>query len=91
MPCDYSKYPTDWKDQRRQILDQAGHCCEFCGAENYSRRDGKRIVLTIAHLRHQVETWPVWPDELRALCQRCHNRWDAPYRAHNRQQKGHKQ
>ena len=34
MPCDYSKYPTDWKLIRSAILDRAGHRCEQCGAPN---------------------------------------------------------
>lgn len=34
MPCDYSRYHPDWKSIRRQILDQANHCCEFCGVPN---------------------------------------------------------
>ena len=37
-----------------------------------------RIVLTVAHLDHD----PCYndPTNLRALCQRCHNRHDAPHR-----------
>lgn len=40
-----------------------------------------RIVLTIAHLDHQPENCD--PDNLRAWCQRCHNRYDAPHRRRN--------
>lgn len=36
MPCDYSKYPKDWKDIRKRILERDGHCCKVCGVENYS-------------------------------------------------------
>lgn len=39
------------------------------------------IVLTIAHLDHQPENCD--PDNLRAWCQRCHNRYDAPHRRRN--------
>lgn len=39
------------------------------------------IALTIAHLDHQPENCD--PDNLRAWCQRCHNRYDAPYRRQN--------
>jgi cytochrome c1 len=45
------------------------------------RLDGDRtarIVLTIAHLDHTPEHTD--PANLRALCQRCHNRHDAPHR-----------
>jgi hypothetical protein len=34
MPCDYSKYPTDWKLIRSAILDRAGHRCEQCRVPN---------------------------------------------------------
>lgn len=37
-----------------------------------------RIVLTVAHLDHQPENCD--PSNLRALCQRCHNRYDAAHR-----------
>lgn len=38
-----------------------------------------KIVLTVAHLDHQPENCA--PGNLRALCQQCHNRYDAPMRA----------
>lgn len=41
-----------------------------------------RIVLTVAHLDHDPTNNSL--DNLRALCQRCHNRHDAPHRAANR-------
>lgn len=37
-----------------------------------------RIVLTVAHLDHTPENCN--DDNLKALCQRCHNRYDAPMR-----------
>jgi 5-methylcytosine-specific restriction endonuclease McrA len=37
-----------------------------------------RIVLTVAHLDHTPENCS--PENLKALCQRCHNRYDAPKR-----------
>lgn len=40
------------------------------------------IVLTVAHLDHTPENCS--PDNLRALCQRCHNRYDAKHRAETR-------
>ena len=37
MPCDYSKYPKNWKTEiRPAILERAGNCCELCGVENWS-------------------------------------------------------
>jgi hypothetical protein len=36
MPCDYSKYPTDWKTViRPAILKRSGDCCENCGVRNH--------------------------------------------------------
>lgn len=37
-----------------------------------------RVVLTVAHLDHQPENCD--PSNLRAWCQRCHNRYDAKMR-----------
>ena len=36
MPCDYSKYPKDWKAIRAEALERAAHKCEQCGVLNYS-------------------------------------------------------
>lgn len=63
-------------------------------------RQGEKVfllVLTIAHLdgcpEHNdgmddggpvIPTWRIDNSNLRALCQRCHNLWDAPMRAQNR-------
>lgn len=106
MPCDYSKYPANWKtDIRPAILKRANNCCEECGVPNYAigARDlngnwhnskeiccmnsdvgygyfgtyGVRdikIVLTIAHLDHNVSNND--HSNLKALCQRCHLRLD---------------
>ncbi len=38
----------------------------------------KRVVLTVAHLDHQPENCD--RANLKALCQRCHNAYDAPMR-----------
>jgi len=38
-----------------------------------------RVVLTVAHLDHQPENSA--RENLKALCQRCHNAYDAPMRA----------
>ncbi len=40
-----------------------------------------RIVLTVAHLDHQPENCA--RDNLKALCQRCHLRYDAAHHARN--------
>jgi len=87
-PENKSRYPANWKEIRAAILQRANNRCEFCGVENHSYRlnekTGKlaRIVLTIAHLDHTPENCD--PSNLRALCQRCHNRYDAEHRKQTR-------
>jgi 5-methylcytosine-specific restriction endonuclease McrA len=84
VPIDYSRYPPNWKEIRAAILARAGNQCEFCGAANRQLHPitGSRVVLTIAHLDHDITVND--PERLRALCQRCHNQYDAPYRTANR-------
>lgn len=82
------RYPSNWKQIRTSILERAHNCCEFCGVENHTYRYNERtkhmarIVLTIAHLDHTPEHCS--PENLRALCQRCHNRYDAEHRKETR-------
>ena len=101
MPCDYSKYPPDWKERiRPAILKRANWKCEFCGVQSravgYREMNGKfvecdnhmkewakrngfkviKIILTIMHLDH--DTTNNDESNLKAGCQRCHNRYDMP-------------
>lgn len=88
-PENKARYPKNWKQIRAQILERAGNKCEFCGVENHSfrlnQKTGKmaRIVLTIAHVLNE-DPADVRPENLKALCQRCHNRLDAKMRAKHR-------
>ena len=68
-----------WLFLRNATLARARFCCEFCHAPD---RIGK-VVLTTAHLDHDPKNSN--PHNLRALCQRCHNRYDAQHRSGNRQ------
>jgi len=77
-PENKARYPKDWKQISLRIRDRAGNKCEDCGVENYSIRDGSKIVLTVAHLDHTPENCA--DENLKAWCQRCHNRYDAPMR-----------
>lgn len=97
-PMDIRNYHPDWKWISRQIREQAGWRCEFCGLANGERgawlkgewfpesavfwREPFRVVLTVAHLDHDPANND--PANLRALCQRCHNAWDVEHRKANR-------
>lgn len=82
-PENKHRYPSNWKDIRADILKRANNKCEFCGIENYTiKENGARVVLTIAHLDQMPEHNDY--SNLRALCQKCHNNWDMPYRIKNR-------
>ena len=87
MPCDYSKYPANWEWIRSCILARAGNRCELCGAENGKPhwKTGSKVVLTIAHLDQDRENNKKY--NLRALCQRCHNIIDLPYRIKRRKER----
>ena len=73
------RYPQDWAIRRRFIIEhRAQNRCEWCGAANNEPHPdtGSNVVLTLAHV------WDKAPERasllnLAALCQRCHNRWDA--------------
>ena len=73
--------------------------CEWCGAKDKRIQPESRtwddcvgdvgvpnkVVLTVAHLNHQPEDNR--RENLRALCQKCHNRYDAPMRAAGRRKR----
>lgn len=111
-PENKARYPSNWKEIRKQILERAQHRCEFCNLQNHAigyRYQGEfvympgalrdagakvgdviacadgstikiiRIVLTIAHMDHTPENCQ--PENLKALCQRCHLAYDAEHHA----------
>ncbi len=59
------------------------HVGPRCGAlhERPHPITGSRVVLTVAHLDH--DPGHNAPSNLRAMCQRCHNRYDMPRRRAN--------
>jgi len=83
-------HSKEWKAFRASLLDRAGNCCEGtpmhpdCRAENGKPHPvtGSKVVLTIAHMDHDESHGD--PERCRALCNRCHNSWDAKHRAANR-------
>ena len=52
--------------------------CQAVNGELHPHTKAK-VVLTVAHLNHEPEDCR--DENLRAWCQRCHNRYDAPTRA----------
>ena len=84
-------YPPDWAEISRRIrFERAKGRCEWCGAENYAPHPdtGSKVILTVAHLDHNPANNA--DDNLAALCQRCHNRYDGPKRASNRKHNAHR-
>jgi hypothetical protein len=78
MPINPRKYPADWKETSRRIrFDRAGNRCEWCQAENLKPhpKTGSKVVLTVAHLENP-DPHDCRPENLAALCQLCHNRYD---------------
>ena len=84
----------EWLAIRKTILARSGGRCECrgeCGVDQCREHvrcearnarahpdTGSRVVLTIAHLDHDPANNDA--DNLKALCQRCHNALDAPMR-----------
>lgn len=97
-PSERARYPKNWREIRAAILARAENRCECegeCGLHRTTpgpRRctethgalavwaNGK-IVLTIAHLDHTPENNE--HANLKAMCQRCHLRYDAQHHAKN--------
>jgi hypothetical protein len=95
-PENRNSYPDNWDELSRSIrFERAGGRCEFLLDEkgNPSTTEGERctavhgkphpitgakVILTTAHLDHDHTSAD--PNNLRAGCQRCHNRWDRTHR-----------
>ena len=86
-PSEKSRYPKNWKDISLRIRERAENRCECvgeCGLHPWGRcveKQGRKaffakgkIILTTAHLDHQPENCS--DDNLKAMCQRCHLRYD---------------
>lgn len=86
-------YPSNWKEISEIIrFGRAKNRCENCGAINHSwvnKHTRKicfpeedfaiQIVLTVAHLDHDPTNNDF--NNLKALCQKCHNSYDGQHRA----------
>jgi len=96
-PENRARYPSDWKAISRRIrIDRAAGRCECegecegghegrCSALNGEAHPltGSLVVLTTAHLDHIPENCA--DHNLRAMCQRCHLRYDRHHHAANAQ------
>lgn len=88
-PSEKARYPTDWKAVSVYARERAGWRCEGspahpkCRAANGERHPetGSVVVLTVAHLNHLPEDCD--PANLKAMCQRCHLKYDAKHHAKN--------
>jgi 5-methylcytosine-specific restriction endonuclease McrA len=83
-PENKHRYPPNWKAIVRHIIARAKGRCEFCGAYNYRPHPetDSKVILTIAHLDHIPEHCN--DDNLKALCQKCHNTYDIEHRKETR-------
>lgn len=80
-PENRARYPKEWAEISRRIrFERAKGRCEWCGATHGRPHPvtGSIVVLTVAHLNHQPEDCR--EENLAALCQKCHNAYDAPMR-----------
>lgn len=84
MPINYKLYASDWKAISQRIrFERANNHCEVCGIENYTiKPNGAKVVLTVAHLNHDITDNR--DENLQAMCQGCHNKYDKEYRQANR-------
>lgn len=93
-----ARYPKDWKAISQRIKLRSGGQCECSGECGLHRthpgprrceeRHGEiarwakgRVVFTVAHLDHQPENCT--DENLKAMCQRCHLRYDSPHHQRN--------
>lgn len=87
MPVDMKRYPANWKEISLHIRERDGWRCKFCGAENGKPHPvtGAKVVLTVAHLGvpysdgtpgDKRNKQDMRDENLAALCQRCHLRYD---------------
>ena len=68
-------YPPDWPEIARAVKERAGWRCEHCG---HPHDPATGHVLTVHHLDGNPANCA--PENLVALCQRCHLHIQARYR-----------
>jgi hypothetical protein len=92
-------YPRNWKAISLAIRERSGGQCECWGECGLHRTTGGprrceeeqgqkarwaagKIMLTVAHLNHRPADCR--PENLKAMCQRCHLRYDVEHHKHSR-------
>lgn len=88
MPCNYKKdYHPEWKQIVQAIRKRSGGRCEFCNAENGKPHwmTGSKVILTVMHI--DQDTSNNKPYNLADACQRCHLKFDLPFKVKRRQQR----
>lgn len=90
MPMNRALYPDNWEEISFIIRNvRAQNRCEWCGAVNGEPHPvtGSKVVLTCAHLGitkpdgtpgDKADKMDCRPENLAALCQRCHLNYDRP-------------
>ena len=81
-PENRARYPKDWATISIEVRERAGWRCEGspafpdCRAQHGEPHPVtlSAVVLTVAHLNHTPEDCR--DENLKAWCQRCHNRYD---------------
>lgn len=88
MPMNRERYPPDWEEISHRVrFERAKGRCEWCDAEHGQPHPdtGSIVVLTTAHLGtfhpdgtpgDKHDKMDVRPENLAALCQRCHLNFD---------------
>jgi 5-methylcytosine-specific restriction endonuclease McrA len=85
MPMQRDRYPADWEAISLRVREAAGWKCEFCGIAQGTEVIGTKgrpykVILTVAHLGENKHD-KMDCSNLKALCQACHLREDAPEHA----------
>ncbi len=90
MPMQWDRYPANWKELSFARRTHAFWKCEWCGVPNGTLCMGVKgklykVILTVAHLGTPYpdgrpgdthDKMDVRPENLAALCQSCHLRYD---------------
>ena len=85
MPMDRTKYPDNWDEIASSVKDASGWKCEKCKLQCRfpgEKFDTHKRTLTVAHINH-VES-DCRPENLVALCPKCHLWYDEVRKAMQR-------